>query len=202
MLTAATHTFKYHQTGICNAKGKTSHSCVFRMSLTQIAEIVSAKSKELDQRGVVDPDSQLGFRNMTAKDYASRGILIQAIRDLEKLALGPLDALNILVSNVRTPSSTHQLHNRLTNPPTSPSTSPASTPSRATTSPTTSPTPAPPSPPSHVHSTSPMRSTSPASSATPSPTASSKSPSPAASRTPASPASCTTTRTPSPWCSS
>lgn len=87
------------------------------MSLTQIAELISAKSKELDQRGVVDPDSQLGFRNMTAKDYASRGILIQAIRDLEKLALGPLDALNILVSNVHTSSSTHQPHNRLTTPP-------------------------------------------------------------------------------------
>ncbi|KAK7698852.1 hypothetical protein SLS57_012503 [Botryosphaeria dothidea] len=79
------------------------------MSLTQIAELISAKSKELDQRGVVDPDSQLGFRNMTAKDYASRGILIQAIRDLEKLALGPLDALNILVSNPLDVASTHAI---------------------------------------------------------------------------------------------
>ncbi|KAH7050060.1 hypothetical protein B0J12DRAFT_728349 [Macrophomina phaseolina] len=48
------------------------------MSLTGLAETILAKAKELDQRGVVDADSK-------------------AIRDLERLSLGPLETLHDLI---------------------------------------------------------------------------------------------------------
>ncbi|KAH7017921.1 S-adenosyl-L-methionine-dependent methyltransferase [Macrophomina phaseolina] len=64
------------------------------MALTALAEKVLVKAKELDQRGVVDPDSKLGFRNMTTQDYSSRATLVEAIRELERLSLGPLETLH------------------------------------------------------------------------------------------------------------
>lgn len=70
------------------------------MSLTALAEKILAKAKELDQRGVVDPDSKLGFRNMTMQDYRNRAALIETVRELEKLSLGPLETLHDMASKV------------------------------------------------------------------------------------------------------
>lgn len=80
------------------------------MSLTGLAETILAKAKELDQRGVVDADSKVGFRNMAKKDYESRATLIQAIRDLERLSLGPLETLHDLIFKVNFPVPPPNVH--------------------------------------------------------------------------------------------
>lgn len=64
------------------------------MSLEALAEIVTAHSKELDERGVVDPAALVGFRNLSPDDLACRSRLLTAIEELRRLALGPAESLH------------------------------------------------------------------------------------------------------------
>lgn len=48
------------------------------MSLTNLAQEILANTKKLDERGVVDIESKLGFRNLSPTDYKIRTRLIDA----------------------------------------------------------------------------------------------------------------------------
>ncbi|KAF4305873.1 hypothetical protein GTA08_BOTSDO13967 [Botryosphaeria dothidea] len=67
------------------------------MPLEALAETVTAHSKELDERGVVDPASPVGFRNLSPDDLACRSRLLTAIEELRRLALGPAETLHELM---------------------------------------------------------------------------------------------------------
>ncbi|OJD40629.1 s-adenosyl-l-methionine-dependent methyltransferase [Diplodia corticola] len=70
------------------------------MSLTAVAEVVLANAKELDKRGVVDIESKIGFRDPTQSDLDCRSRLITAIRELERMALGPAETIyNMLMAS-------------------------------------------------------------------------------------------------------
>lgn len=68
------------------------------MSLKALAETVTAHSRELDERGVVDPESLVGFRILSPDDLACRSRLLTAIEELRRLALGPAEALQEMMS--------------------------------------------------------------------------------------------------------
>jgi hypothetical protein len=63
------------------------------MSLTDLAQKILTNAKMLDERGLVDPESKLGFRNLSPTDYNIRSRLIDAIQELNRLALGPAEYL-------------------------------------------------------------------------------------------------------------
>ncbi|KAK0662800.1 O-methyltransferase gsfB [Lasiodiplodia hormozganensis] len=70
------------------------------MSLTALAEVILANAKELDQRGVVDVESKIGFRDLTQSDLDCRACLITAIREMHRMALGPAETIyNMLMSS-------------------------------------------------------------------------------------------------------
>lgn len=82
------------------------------MSLTALAEVILANAKELDQRGVVDVESKIGFRDLTQSDLDCRARLITAIRELNRMALGPAETIyNMLMSSVRHPPSPPSIYN-------------------------------------------------------------------------------------------
>ena len=63
------------------------------MSLTDLAQEILANAKQLEERGVIDTESKLGFRNLSPADYKTRSRLIDAIQELNMLALGPKECL-------------------------------------------------------------------------------------------------------------
>lgn len=68
------------------------------MSQVSLAESILHNVKEFEERGVIDPSSKLGFRGMTSEDLKIRATVIDAIRNLERLMLGPMESLYFLCS--------------------------------------------------------------------------------------------------------
>jgi uncharacterized protein (DUF849 family) len=72
------------------------------MSLTDLAQEILTNAKMLDERGLVDPESKLGFRNLSSTDYNIRSRLIDAIQELNRLSLGPAEYLySLYMTGVR-----------------------------------------------------------------------------------------------------
>lgn len=90
-----------------NARVQVFHiSMISTMSLKALAETVTAHSRELDERGVVDPESLVGFRILSPDDLACRSRLLTAIEELRRLALGPAEALQEMMSVAVRPQPT------------------------------------------------------------------------------------------------
>lgn len=64
-----------------------------KMSQVALAESILHNVKKLEERGVIDPSSKLGFRDMTYEDLKIRATAINAIRNLESQMLGPMESL-------------------------------------------------------------------------------------------------------------
>lgn len=63
------------------------------MPITDFTQDILADAQQIEKRGVIDTEFKFGFRNLSRADYKTRSQLIDAIRELYKLALGPAECL-------------------------------------------------------------------------------------------------------------